>query len=56
MQYEKMSEKVPVAPMQTSHPAANQDFRQNSDIRRTRVIVLVLLGIQLVEKFVQKIK
>jgi hypothetical protein len=48
MHYEKANEKVPVAPIETSRLATNKDYRQNSDIRRTRTIVLVLLGIHLV--------
>jgi hypothetical protein len=48
MQYEHVSEKAPVAPMHMAHPQHGQDLKQNSDIRRTRTTVFVLLAIQLV--------
>jgi hypothetical protein len=56
MHYEKANEKVPVAPIETSRLATNKDYRQNSDIRRTRTIVLVLLGIQFVKKKISVIR
>ncbi len=48
MQYDKVNERTSVGPMPTSHPTTNNDYRQNSDIRRTRTIVLILLSIELV--------
>ena len=48
MQYDKVNERVPVAPAQMARPTTKQDYRQNSDVRRTRLIVLILLAIQLV--------
>jgi hypothetical protein len=48
MQYEKANEKISVTAMETSSPSTIADYRKNSDIRKTRTIVLVLLGIQLV--------
>ena len=52
MSYNPVSEKVPVAPMQMSRPANNQDYRQNGDIRRARRIVLILLAVELVSRIV----
>lgn len=43
-----LSEKVPVQPMQIGQPVPYYDYKQNSDVRKTRTILLVVLGIQLV--------
>jgi hypothetical protein len=54
MSYDSANEKVPIvpiapiAPLQMAQPATVQDFKQNSDIRRKRLIVLILIGIQIV--------
>ena len=45
MHSDKTNERAPVA---SSQPVAGTDYRQNSDIRRTRVILLILLVIELV--------
>ena len=45
MHYDKANERAPVSPIR---PVGGTDYRQNSDIRRTRVILLILLVIQTV--------
>lgn len=50
MNYEPVSEKTPVTPMQMSDPLNKSDHRQNSDIRRTRIALLVFLIIEGVTK------
>ena len=49
MHYEKANEKSPVTPVYESQSTySQQDYRQNSDIRKARTTVIVLLSIQLV--------
>lgn len=45
MQYTKADERAPVTPIRS---ATGPDYRHNSDIRRTRTILLILLIIQTV--------
>ena len=57
MQYEPISEKgtvppssekVPVQQMQMGQPTTYYDYKQNSDVRRARTVLIVVLAIQLV--------
>ena len=45
MHYEKGNERIPVAPVR---PTNAPDYRHHTDIRKTRLILLILLGIHLV--------
>jgi hypothetical protein len=48
--YEPLGSTTPMQPLHLAQPELNSDYKQNSDVRRTRTILLVVLGIQLVLK------
>jgi len=49
-QYEKRIETVPSSSTVITRSITIDDYRQNSEIRRKRIILLILLAIQLVKK------
>ena len=56
MQGNKVDDTTGIKLMPMSELVTNQNYKQNPSIKRTRKIVLILLGIQLVKKLMTKKK
>ncbi len=55
MQYDKLDDKTPIQGSAIRQSSVN-DFKQNKEIKKARIIILVLLSVELVCKLIMKDK